>query len=122
MKRDFLTAAAVVLSAASAVAQETAPDTVITAEQLQEVVVSGVRAPKNAPFAVANIKKQQLSEFSTTGRELPFLFSQTPGVVAWGENGLGTGTSLESSRGLLKERGWGSAFCATSSATACFCS
>ena len=29
-------------------------------EQLQEVVVKGVRAQKNAPFAVVNIKKQQL--------------------------------------------------------------
>ena len=103
MKRDFLTAAAVVLSAASAVAQN-APDTVITAEQLQEVVVSGVRAPKNAPFAVANIKKQQLSEFSTTGRELPFLFSQTPGVIAWSENGLGTGTTYMRIRGAGDSR------------------
>ena len=52
-------------------------------EQLQEVVVKGVRAQKNAPYAVANIKKQQLDAFSKTGRELPLLFSQTPGVLAW---------------------------------------
>jgi iron complex outermembrane receptor protein len=86
-------------------AEEVTPtDTVITAEQLQEVVVNGVRAPKNAPFAVSNIKKQQLSEFSKTGRELPFLFSQTPGVVAWGENGLGTGTTYMRIRGAGDSR------------------
>ena len=105
MKRDFLTTAAITLAAFCAMAEEVTPtDTVITAEQLQEVVVSGVRAPKNAPFAVSNIKKQQLSEFSKTGRELPFLFSQTPGVVAWGENGLGTGTTYMRIRGAGDSR------------------
>ncbi|MBO7143451.1 MAG: TonB-dependent receptor plug domain-containing protein [Salinivirgaceae bacterium] len=105
MKRDFLTTAAITLTAFCAMAEEVTPtDTVITAEQLQEVVVSGVRAPKNAPFAVSNIKKQQLSEFSKTGRELPFLFSQTPGVVAWGENGLGTGTTYMRIRGAGDSR------------------
>ena len=105
MKRDFLTTAAITLTAFCAMAEEVTPtDTVITAEQLQEVVVNGVRAPKNAPFAVSNIKKQQLSEFSKTGRELPFLFSQTPGVVAWGENGLGTGTTYMRIRGAGDSR------------------
>ena len=46
-------------------------------EQLQEVVVKGVRAQKNAPFAISNIKKAELGEFSKTGQELPILFSQT---------------------------------------------
>ena len=73
-------------------------------EQLQEVVVKGVRAQKNAPYAVANIKKQQLDEFSKTGKELPFLFSQTPGVMAWSENGLGTGTTYMRIRGAGDSR------------------
>ena len=73
-------------------------------EALQEVVVKGVRAQKNAPYAVANIKKQQLSEFSKTGKELPFLFSQTPGVLAWSENGLGTGTTYMRIRGAGDSR------------------
>ena len=105
MKRDFLTTAAITLTAFCTMAEEVTPtDTVITAEQLQEVVVNGVRAPKNAPFAVSNIKKQQLSGFSKTGRELPFLFSQTPGVVAWGENGIGTGTTYMRIRGAGDSR------------------
>ena len=73
-------------------------------EALQEVVVKGVRAQKNAPYAVSNIKKQELSAFSKTGRELPFLFSQTPGVMAWSENGLGTGTTYMRIRGAGDSR------------------
>ena len=49
-------------------------------EQLQEVVVQGVRAQKNAPYAITNIKKKELNEFAKTGKELPFLFSQT---ISW---------------------------------------
>ena len=71
----------------------------LASQELQEVIVAGVRAQKNAPFAVANIKKTELSNFSKTGRELPFLFAQTPGVFAWGENGLGTGTAAMRIRG-----------------------
>ena len=66
---------------------------------LNEVVVSGVRTQKNAPYAVTNIKYKDLQAHSRTGRELPFLLAQTPGVVAWGENGLGTGTSYMRIRG-----------------------
>lgn len=68
-------------------------------EQLQEVVVKGVHVQKNAPFAVANIKKAELQSFSKSGKELPFLFSQTPGILAWSENGVGTGTTYMRIRG-----------------------
>lgn len=73
-------------------------------EALQEVVVKGVRAQKNAPYAISNIKKEQLNEFSKTGKELPFLFSQTPSVLAWSENGLGTGTTYMRIRGAGDSR------------------
>ena len=73
-------------------------------EQLQEVVVNGVRAQKNAPYAVTNIKRTELQDFSKTGRELPFLFSQTPGVLAWSENGVGTGTAYMRIRGAGDSR------------------
>ncbi len=73
-------------------------------KDLQEVVVSGVRAQKDAPYAVANIKKKELQAFSQTGRELPFLFMQTPGVLAWGENGLGIGTTYMRIRGAGDSR------------------
>ena len=62
-------------------------------QRLQEVLVKGVRLQKDAPFAVANVRGKELNAFSSTGKELPFLFNQTPGVLAWSENGLGTGTT-----------------------------
>ena len=73
-------------------------------EQMQEVVVSGVRVQKDAPYAVANIKKQELQQFSTTTRELPHLFARTPGIVAWSENGVGTGTTYMRIRGAGDSR------------------
>ena len=68
-------------------------------EHLQEVIVSATRAAKNAPFAVANIDRASLESFSNTGKELPMLFSRTPGILAWSENGVGTGTSYMRIRG-----------------------
>ena len=73
-------------------------------EELHEVVVKGVRAQKDAPYAISHIKKAELQVFSKTGQELPFLFSQTPGVIAWSENGLGTGTTYMRIRGAGDSR------------------
>ena len=73
-------------------------------EQIAEVVVKGVRGQRNAPFAINNLRKKELQEFAKTGRELPFLFAQTPGVLAWSENGLGTGTTYMRIRGAAGSR------------------
>ena len=85
------------VGAFSAAAQ--APADSLQVEQLQEVVIGAVRAPKDAPFAVANIQRTELQDFSTTGIELPMLFARTPGILAWSENGVGTGTSYMRIRG-----------------------
>ena len=90
------------LAAQTATAQN-AIDTV-KVQQVAEVVVKGVRATKNAPFAVANINKSELKNFSTSGKELPFLFSRTPGVVAWSENGTGVGNASIRIRGAAGSR------------------
>ncbi len=73
-------------------------------KSLQEVVVSGVRVQDNSPYAVTNIKETELDEFSNTGKELPFLFSKTPGILAWSDNGVGTGTSYMRIRGAGDSR------------------
>src|SRR5574344_1720011 len=73
-------------------------------QRLQEVLVKGVRLQKDAPFAVANVRGKELNAFSSTGKELPFLFNQTPGVLAWSENGLGTGTTHLRIRGAADSR------------------
>ena len=62
-------------------------------EQLKDVVINGVRALSNEAVVVSEIDREELSMFSKTGRELPFLFSGTPGITSWSENGLGIGTT-----------------------------
>lgn len=87
-----------------AAAQDLSSNDSLRLEHMQEVVVSAVRAQKDAPFAVANIKKAELQDHSKTGRELPFLLARTPGIMAWGENGLGTGTTYMRIRGAGDSR------------------
>ena len=89
---------ALLLAGGSLSAGAQAPDS-LAVEQLQEVVVGAVRAAKDAPFAVANISRRELQDFSVTGIELPMLFARTPGILAWSENGVGTGTSYMRIRG-----------------------
>lgn len=71
----------------------------IALNELSEVVVKAVKAQKYAPFAVSRIGKEEVQQFARTGQELPFLLSRTPGVTAWSENGLGTGTTYMRLRG-----------------------
>ncbi len=97
----FLIAVAALLCCAGAKASET--DTLRTGE-LEEVVVSGVRVKAGAPFAVTNIRTEEIRDFAKTARELPFLFARTPGVLAWSENGLGTGTTYMRIRGAADSR------------------
>ncbi|MBR5378451.1 MAG: TonB-dependent receptor [Bacteroidales bacterium] len=73
-------------------------------QNLDEVVINGVSLQKNAPFSVTNIEKVKLNDFSKTGQELPFLFAKTPGIIAWGENGIGSGTSYMRIRGAGDSR------------------
>lgn len=104
MKKVVFASAALMSAAGIQAQQASAPVDTLSAQTMQEVVVQGVRAPKNAPFAVSNIKKQELEAFSTSGKELPFLFAHTPGVLAWSENGVGTGTTYMRIRGAAGSR------------------
>lgn len=76
----------------------------VRVKDMQELVVKAVIAPKDAPIAVSKINKQEIEEFARTGQELPFLFARTPGVLAWSENGVGTGTSYMRIRGAAGSR------------------
>ena len=69
---------------------------------LQEVTVQGVRSASST--SASYINRKALSNFSTTGQELPFLFARTPGVMAWSDNGLGTGTTYMRIRGAGDSR------------------
>lgn len=68
--------------ASQAALAQTKIDT-LKVQNLNEVIVKGVRAAKEAPYAVANIRKSELKQFSCSGQELPFLLSRTPGILAW---------------------------------------
>jgi iron complex outermembrane receptor protein len=103
MKRIFICIAAFLFAANVNAQKEIVYDTT-NFEMLQEVVVSGVKVQKKAPFAVTDINKSELAEFSNTGKELPFLFSKTPGIISWSENGIGTGTSYMRIRGAGDSR------------------
>ena len=103
MKRIFICIAALLFAANVNAQNEIVFDTT-NFEMLQEVVVSGVKVHKKAPFAITEIKKSELAEFSNTGKELPFLFSKTPGIISWSENGIGTGTSYMRIRGAGDSR------------------
>ncbi len=104
MKRVFAAAALVMSGAVGLFAQNKAVSDTTTVREMQELVVSGVRAKKYAPFAVTNINRNTLEEYGRTGQELPLLFSRTPGVMAWSENGLGTGTTYMRIRGAADSR------------------
>lgn len=105
MKRKYTSAALLlgVAMGASATGVAQAPDST-KVEELNEVVVKAVKAPANAPFAVARVGRKELETFSRTGQELPFLFARTPGITAWSENGLGTGTTYMRIRGAAGSR------------------
>ncbi|MBO4724299.1 MAG: TonB-dependent receptor plug domain-containing protein, partial [Bacteroidaceae bacterium] len=73
-------------------------------QQLNEVVINGVRAHENEPFATTEINRQELDNFSKSGRELPYLLSRTPGVISWSDNGTGIGTTYMRIRGAADSR------------------
>lgn len=91
-------------SVAGSVYGQWTTDSLLYEKKLNSVLVSAVRVPRDAPFAVTNIDFKILNDFSRTGRELPFLFARTPGVMAWSDNGLGTGTTYMRIRGAADSR------------------
>ena len=92
---------ATVMSSATVLGDD---DIIENVKELNEVVVKGVKAQKDAPFAVTEVTKEKLETFAQTGQELPVLFSRTPGVMSWSENGLGTGTVYMRIRGAADSR------------------
>ena len=102
--KTLLAAALTVIAASPATAQQQDATDTLSLQHLQEIVVSGVRAKKDAPYAVTEIGEKALQSHARTGRELPLLLARTPGIMAWGENGLGTGTTYMRIRGAGASR------------------
>ncbi|MBR3937733.1 MAG: TonB-dependent receptor [Bacteroidaceae bacterium] len=104
MKKVFFLSLTLMTSLAVKAGNETFDADSVRLKQLNEVVIDGVRAHENEPFATTEIGRQELDDYSKTGRELPFLFSRTPGVIAWSENGTGIGTTYMRIRGAADSR------------------
>lgn len=103
--RVFLFSAAVaatIMSTAALKAQDVNDTTRV--EALEASMVQSVMASKEVPFAVSNVGRSTLGEFSKSGKEIPFLLSSTPGVLSWSENGVGTGTTYLRIRGAGDSR------------------
>ena len=79
-------------------------DTTLHDHALHEVVISATQVAKDAPFALSNIRRDDIQDFGHSGAELPHLLARTPGVIAWSENGLTTGTSSMRIRGTADSR------------------
>lgn len=101
--RRLYSIVALMMSATGIAVAQVSVDTAKVRE-LDQVTVKAVMPQKNAPFAVSKINGKELESFSKTGRELPFLFARTPGVMAWSENGVGTGTTYMRIRGAGDSR------------------
>lgn len=104
MKKVFFLSLTLMTGLTVKAANETFEADSLRLNHLNEVVIDGVRAHENEPFAVTDISRQELDSYSKSGRELPFLFSRTPGVIAWSENGTGIGTTYMRIRGAADSR------------------
>ncbi|MBR3658416.1 MAG: TonB-dependent receptor [Bacteroidaceae bacterium] len=104
MKKVFFLSLTLMTSLAAKAGNETFEADSLRLKHLNEVVIDGVRAHENEPFATTDISRQELDSYSKSGRELPFLFSRTPGVIAWSENGTGIGTTYMRIRGAADSR------------------
>ena len=80
------------------------PGDTLRTEVLDGALVRAVVASPSAPFAVTNLGLRKLESFSGSCKELPHLLSTAPGVLAWSENGLGSGTTYMRIRGAGDSR------------------
>ena len=79
-------------------AQQIATDTLET-QNLEEVIVSSVRAKENLPIAFNNISKAELSK-RNLGQDIPILLNFLPNVVTTSDAGAGIGYTGIRIRGI----------------------
>ncbi len=70
----------------------------------QDIIVTGTRARRReTPVAFTNVPQQEIEE-SYWAQDVPMLLTETPGVYAYSDNGLGNGYSYLSVRGFPQSR------------------
>lgn len=67
--------------------------------ELNEVVISAVRAPKNAPFAYTTIKADEI-EKENIGQDIPYIIKTVPSVIYSSDAGTGIGYTNMFIRGV----------------------
>ena len=92
----------------TAIAQTQSPtlqvtDTIHKTIQLDEVLVSAVRATEKHPVAFSNLSKNEIRN-KNNGQQLPMLLNHLPSVVTYSEDGSGLGTTKMYVRGTDLER------------------
>lgn len=102
-KQLFVVAAFLAATCPAVVAADQLSTDSVDAVVLDNVEVTANRATANTPVAFTNVSKEQLSK-GNDGRDLPFLLSMTPSVVATSDAGAGIGYSAISIRGTDASR------------------
>ena len=95
MKNVLLYAAIAISTSAIAQQAESPLDSIISPAkpiQLDEVLVSSVRATKKLPVTFSNLSKEEIKT-KNFGQQLPLLLGQLPNVVSYSEDGSGFGSS-----------------------------
>ena len=90
MRILYVTSFVLMLQQASVLAQTNNNDTLSNRKELQEVVVSGIKATEKNPVTFTNLNKKEIDR-QNFGQDLPFLLNLTPSTVVSSEAGAGIG-------------------------------
>jgi iron complex outermembrane receptor protein len=89
MRILYVTSFALLLQQASAQTNKNT-DTLSNKKELQEVVVSGIKATEKNPVTFTNLNKKEIEQ-QNFGQDLPFLLNLTPSTVVNSDAGAGIG-------------------------------
>jgi iron complex outermembrane receptor protein len=97
MKKVFLLFMLIYISAAGYQLGAMSPDSLSHIE-LEEVIVSGIRAVANTPVSYSNISMSEIRR-DNAARNIPAILQTTPSLVSFTEDGLGVGNTYLRIRG-----------------------
>ncbi|MFK8301412.1 TonB-dependent receptor [Capnocytophaga stomatis] len=103
MKKLVFMGAVGFMSSAYAQNIESVKDSIETPIQLEEVLVSAVRAKKDLPVTFSNLSKTDIKK-RNAGQQIPMLVEMLPNVVSISEDGTGFGATRLFVRGSDSER------------------
>ena len=93
--KNVLLYTAICLTTSAMAQQAIEPDSIVPSPkpiQLDEVLVSSVRATKKLPVTFSNLSKEEIKT-KNFGQQMPLLLGQLPNVVSYSEDGSGFGSS-----------------------------